>query len=307
MDVELKSGKLKGVIGEYRYNSGEIEAYKIEKESLIKINGKDYIPLYSYLDPRRKDLPSVSLYKSGEIKGISFEEATEIETKYGVFSVEKVTFYENWKIKRLFPLDGKISGYWTEEDEYKLSKAYDFNFNFGNFKIKVISICLYDSGEIKSLTLWSKEKINVKINDKTIIVRNGIALYETGEIKSIEPAFPVKINTPIGDIECFDKNAIGISGDINSLEFYKSGKVKSLITGANIIYVYEGQTLIAKYSPEEQYIYPFSDEKELINIKFSFNDNEVIINNSNIYSLNKYEFVVKKYSNKLFLAGDLLK
>lgn len=32
----------------------------------------------------------------------------------------KLTFYENGELKRVFPLDGKISGFWSEEEEKRL-------------------------------------------------------------------------------------------------------------------------------------------------------------------------------------------
>lgn len=307
-NIEAKPFKLQGIISTWKYNSGEIESYKFEKQNKITINNNEYIPLYSYLDNRRKELPSLRLYKSGKVKSIILEKSKELDTKYGKYQVEKVTFYENGNIKRIFHLDGKISGYWSEDDEYSLAKEYYFSFLFGEFNVKTISIYFYKSGEIKSLTLWPKELIKIKVGNKIINVRSGVSIFENGRLSSCEPVFPTKINTNIGLIEAFDKNALGICGDKNSLEFFQDGRVKSLITSTDIIDVYEGNKLINTHSPKEQILYSGGNEMELTTINIEFNKENIIIDNKFIYDISKYKFCIRKFNkNNFILAGDLLK
>ena len=59
----------------------------------------------------------------------------------------------------MFLLDGKLSGYWSEDDEYNLAKTYKFNFEFASFEAKVISLHFYKTEELKSITLWPKERV----------------------------------------------------------------------------------------------------------------------------------------------------
>lgn len=290
-----------------KYNTGEIESYKVEEENQVYVNGTLYKPFYMDEDGRRKDSPSVLVYKGGEIKGISLQETIIVNTNKGEFKAEKIIFYESGKIKKIFPLDGKITGYWSEEDEYKLADYYSFKFDFAEFFAKVISISFYESGEIKSITFWEGEKVNIKYKKTSIKVRIGISIYEDGNIKSIEPALPVIINTKIGKIKCFDKNAIGITGDKNSLEFYEDGNIKALVTSEDEITIYKDDKLIARYAPEEKYIFGLNGEKDLITVKIEFENNNVIFNGKDIYEINKYTYKIKRFSNSLLLDGDLLK
>lgn len=305
-DANLKEGILKSVTYVGKYNSGEVEFYKVEEKSILTVKGIDYIPLYDP-DERRKEYPAVNLYKDGNIKSLALQEAQKFETKAGTFSAEKVSFYEDGNIKRLFPLDGKITGYWTEDDEYNLAKEHTFNFPFGEFTTKIISIYFYNSGEIKSLTLWGRERVNVNAYDYQIEVRNGISFYQNGKIKSLEPALPIELNTKIGQMECFNKNAVGISGDINSVSFNEDGSVKSVITGTNVIEVYQDGKLVNAHSPREEQIMAMSDEKELITVKVELDNDKLIIDDVYNYEFDKYTFKVKRYGNKLTLTGDLLK
>ena len=304
-DANLEQGTLKAVTYVGTYDSGEVEFYKVEEKSVLTVNGAKYIPFYSP-DERRKEYPAVNLYKDGKIKSLALQEPQKFETKAGTFSAEKVLFYEDGSIKRLFPLDGQITGYWSEDDEYTLAKEHTFKFPFGEFTAKVISIYFYNSGEIKSLTLWAKEKINIKAYDYQIEVRNGISFYQDGKIKSLEPAFPIVLNTKIGQIKCFDKNAVGISGDINSVSFNQDGSIKSVITGTNVIEVYQDGKLVNAHSPREEQVMAMSDEKELITVKLEFDNDILIIDNVYNYEFDKYTFKVKRYGNKLTLTGDLL-
>ena len=304
-NVNLEQGTLKSVTYVGTYNSGEVEFYKVEEKSVLTVNGINYIPLYD-ADERRKEYPAVNLYKDGNIKSIALQETQKFETKVGTFSAEKVSFYEDGSIKRLFPLDGQITGYWSEDDEYTIAKEHTFSFPFGEFTTKVISIYFYNSGEIKSLTLWGRERVNISAYGYSIEVRNGISFYKDGKIKSLEPALPIVLNTKIGQIECFDKNAVGISGDINSVSFNEDGSIKSVITGTNVIEVYQDGKLVNAHSPREEQIMAMSDEKELITVKVEFDNDKLIIDNVYNYEFDKYTFKVKRYGNKLTLTGDLL-
>ena len=46
-----------------------------------------------------------------------------------VRTAEQVSFYESGALKRIFPLNGTLSGYWTQEDEAKLATPLTLVFN----------------------------------------------------------------------------------------------------------------------------------------------------------------------------------
>lgn len=306
--IEIKYGTLNDAYIAGYYSTGEVEGYKLEEKSELDILGYKLIPSYGFPDLRKKEFPSVKIYKSGNIKGISLNELTSIATKMGEYEVEKITFYEDGAINRLFLLDGKLSGYWSEDDEYNLAKTYKFNFEFASFEAKVMTLHFYETCELKSITLWPKEKVNLTLKDYNITGRIGFSLYESGKLKSCEPFRPTTINTIIGDIEAYDVNAIGIHGDENSLKFYEDGKIKSLITSRNTITVTTSEGDTSYHTPKRLRIYSNSEVMDTISLTIEFRDDLVIIDNKYEYEIEKNKFEVKSFGEKqLTLMGDLNK
>ena len=306
--IEIKYGTLNNAFLAGCYSTGECEEFRVEGESELDILGYKLIPSYELPDIRRKEFPSVKIYKSGNIRSILLNESTSITTKIGVFEVEKITFYEDGPINRLFLLDGKLSGYWSEEDEYDLAKPYKFDFEFASFEAKAISLHFYKTEELKSITLWPKERVKINLGDYNIIGRIGFSLYESGKLKSCEPFRPTTINTPIGDIEAYDINAIGIHGDENSLNFYEDGKIKSLRTSRNTITIHtlDGDTII--HSPRKVRIYSNSEVMDTITLAIEFIDHKVIIDGKYEYNIQVNKFEIKNFGEKqITLSGDLNK
>lgn len=251
-------------------------------------------------DPRRRDEPRTTFYNNMKIRSVSFEKPYTIKMKSGIFEGEKITFYKNGGIKKIFPLDGKISGFWTEEDEYKLAKEYTIRVKEQIFRMKPICFSFYKDESIKSITLWPNERIDVKVGYLNISTRIGVSFYKNGNIKSCEPSKSTIINTPIGEILAYDANAIGITGDKNSLNFYEDGSLKSLITSDNVIVVINKKNNNKViYSPK--FIKKFALDivtKDIVKIEFI--QNKIIINNLDEYDLDKYEINIEKYMGNLF-------
>ncbi len=231
--------ELKGITDSYCYEDGRLKDCILNEENVIQTRYGELIPKYGNEEVRRKYNHSISFYKSGAVKSISMEKQTDISTCLGIFPAELVTFYESGALKRLFPLNGKISGYWTETDEEQLCEVFQFRFPFGNFKAKIISLCFYENGNLKALTLWPGETVILKNKLDLYPVRIGFSLYEDGSLKSIEPAYEITLATPAGNINAFDKNALGITGESNSLCFKKNGTIHSLITSSSKIAVFD--------------------------------------------------------------------
>ncbi|WP_171788418.1 hypothetical protein [Clostridium beijerinckii] len=292
------------IIAEY-YSTGEPEAYKVEEYSELKVLDYNLVPLHGFVDERRKEFPPVKVFKNGNIKSISLNDLTVINTSIGVFEVEKITFYEDGEINRLFPLDGRLSGYWTEDDEYKLAKAYKFSFDFSSFEAKIMSLHFYETQELKSITLWPKERIKINLAEYNFAGRIGVSLYKSGKIKSCEPLIATNIKTPIGKIEAYDVNAMGIHGDSNSLEFYEDGSIKSLITSTNTITIKtsEGDTIF--HSPKKIRLYSNSEVLDTITLKVEFIDDKVIIDKQYEYEIKENKFEIKAFGERHFtLNGD---
>ncbi len=306
--IETKYGVLNDAIVASYYYTGEPEAYKVEEESKLDILGYKLIPLYGFSDERRKEFPPVKVFRSGNIKSISLNESTKINTVLGEFDVEKITFYEEGQINRIFLLDGKLSGYWSEDDEYNLAKSYKFDFKFSSFEAKIISLHFYRTKELKSITLWPKEKIKLNIGKYSFMGRIGFSLYKDGKLQSCEPFRPINLNTPIGEIEAYDINALGIHGDVNSLNFYEDGTIKSLITSTNTITISTKDGDKIFHSPKKIRLYSNSEVMDTITLKVEFNDNKVIIDEEYEYEIEKNTFEIKRFGEKKFtLNGDINK
>ncbi|HEX9061082.1 MAG TPA: hypothetical protein VF941_12955 [Clostridia bacterium] len=287
---------LKDISTSSTYPDGSIKDCILDKSVILDTPYGPLVPQYEHAGVRRKHTYSVSFFQNGIIQRIALHDQTEVETPIGRLPAELITFYDTGRIKRIFPLNGQITGYWSEDDEYSLAQEFTFNLPAGTIKTKVISVCFYENGSIQSLTLWPKEIISVKTPIGEQRVRIGLCLYPSGEVKSFEPASPTDIVTPIGTICAFDLSASGINGDVNSLNFTKDGKIKSLITSNTKITV-KGANTLKTYSPTfardindtELYFEP---------LKIEFDNENVIFSGESKYKIKEFQFKIEPYSRK---------
>lgn len=237
MTITTPQGILSAVsLPEYNAD-GRLIACRVNEKSPLLTPLGSLIPQYGEEHVRRRFTKSVSFYDSGKLHSIALENQTPIKTPLGVFPAELVTFYESGALKRLFPLNGKISGYWSEEDEAALVEPLAFDLPVGRFQAKIISLHFYGDGALKSLTLFPKQVLSLSTPAGRLPVRNGFSLYESGAVKSVEPAMPVPVMTPLGLIHAYDANAVGINADHTSLAFSETGAIKSLVTSTDDITV----------------------------------------------------------------------
>ncbi|MHB8129318.1 MAG: hypothetical protein ACYDEX_09995 [Mobilitalea sp.] len=284
-------------LGEYTlHENGNLkDAVILEKIELTTPIGA-LTPQYEYADHRRKYIYSISFYENGALRRISLNNKTEIETPKGAMTAELITFYESGKIKRVFPLNGHISAYWEENDEFQLAEEELFEFSFGTFKAKIIAISFYENGAVKDLTFWPNEKVKIHTPLGDISVRIGISLYPNGQLKSLEPAYQVGIQTLIGLMKAFDYNANGITGDRNSLIFSKEGALQSMISsGIQVIVQSKENDEWILYSPQQEVD---EDGIEICfnTLKIEFEENNISFNDGEKYDLSKYEFIIKPYN-----------
>ncbi len=238
-----------GIIGAVRsyenYSSGELKSVILKGENVILTHAGDLTPYYTET-PRRKFKPSVQFFKDGMIKAVYLEEQQELNTPIGEILGELVTFYNTGELHRVFPLDGKLSGFWGEEEEKELLIPMNFDLDFCEFTACLSCICFYESGNIKSLTLFPEEEIKVG----AVTVRHGVSLYESGALESCEPAIPTLFDTPIGKIMAYDPDAVGVTADSNSVTFHEDGSIKSLMTVSQQVQAQDESGKIVEYAPQ---------------------------------------------------------
>ena len=225
----------KGITSFTTYDSGNMKDCKLSKYNEIVVGKQTFVPRYTQPDERKKDGKSVAFYEDGSIRSIALEARTEILTSVGFIHAELVTFYEDGTIDSLFPLNGQLGFGWSEEDEEQLLEEIHFNLTFANFTTKIIGLRFYQSGNLKSLILWPKRRIDISTPIGLHSVRIGFRLYEDGSLESFEPAIPTPIDTRIGTVIAFDQNAVGIDADFNSVTFYPDGRLRSLSTNSDIV------------------------------------------------------------------------
>ena len=81
----------------------------------------DLVPQHTIDDARRMHRPPVVFHPNGHVRSLPLERRTPVATPLGTLPAELVTFHDNGALARVFPLNGKLSGYWTEADEAGLA------------------------------------------------------------------------------------------------------------------------------------------------------------------------------------------
>ncbi len=290
---KTKYGVLEGISSVELYENGKIKECSVNKENVLITPVGNLIPQYRDDDVRNKYIKSLSFYENGNIKKIALHKQTVVKSGFGPVKAELITFYESGKIKRLFPLNGKITAYWTEENEYEMAVPQEFIFPFGKIKKKVISILYYETGNIKSLTLWPKELLTIDTPAGKLGIRYGIGMYPDGGLRACEPAYPILINTPIGEISAFDVEASGISGDKNSLNFNEDGSIKSIITSTDSIEVTKKSGKRIQFEPGLRPSMLGEEGMDIIPLKVEFYEDKIRINENNVYVTGDCSFTIK--------------
>lgn len=293
--MKCKYGELNGVYYSENYNVGELKSCILQNKNILETEYGLLVPQYKDDSERRKLKSSLEFYKNGNIKKVYLQEKVFLETQAGIIPAESVMFYEDGCIKKIFPLDGKLTGFWTEHHEYELAEKLKIQTSVGVIENKIISISFYRSGEIKSLTLWPRERSIIKTPIGEAAVRTGISFYENGGIKSFEPAVMLVVETPIGSLRAYDIAPLGIHGDKNSLSFYEDGKIKSLYTSTDEILI-KGKDEEYLCSPVETISMCSDEKKDIRPMKIEFEGEKVFLENRKTsFSIKGFTFSVSDY------------
>jgi hypothetical protein len=230
-------GDLSGVEFRTLFSNGKMDGCLVTEANFLKTPYGTLVPQYEAEDMGRRSAKPMYFYKDGSLKSISLQSQTMLETPVGSIPAELVTFHKNGSIKRIFSLDGKLSGFWSWKNEFALAQDITFKSPVGTLTAKLIGLQFYESGALKSITLWPGQTLTVTTPMGEIVVRKGLAFYESGAIRSFEPQKKIDISTPIGIITSWDNEPLGIHGDINSVQLSEDGSIEALSTVDHAVHV----------------------------------------------------------------------
>ena len=298
MDINCKYGVLKGVYNSSYYENGILAQCSVSKKcELSTVYGKMY-PTFDVEDDRKRVLHTIEFFENGDLKSISLDFPLTIKNSYGEFSAEKIIFFDSGIVKKIFPLNGKISGYWSEEDEWKLAEKYKFKVGEVEFDNKIMSISFYEDGNVKNVKLWKNESVLIKLGVETIKAIGTISFYKNGSIKSFDPEKELKIITRFGEITCNRKIHENIFGECDSIVFDEMGNIKKIHTLQEIFHLKVGDAILTirqneKTSPCNEFI------KIKEPVKIEFKENGIISFNDSYNITDINEIIVEKNSQKV--------
>jgi antitoxin component YwqK of YwqJK toxin-antitoxin module len=304
--ADTKVGLLADVaLAEY-YACGDLKRCVVKQKNAIELGCGTLIPQFWDDGKRKKLVKSVTFYESGNLESVILQDSTPVQTKLGCIPGEMITFYENGAIKRIFPSFGTISAFWTEVDEKNFSPEISLELPFGDFKGKAINLMFYETGDLKSMTLWPRDSMLIQTPAGKINTRIGFCLYPDGKIKSVEPLKPTPVSTPIGCVPAYDPDAIGIDGDNNSLVFTENGNVESLLVSTAILIVMEENEKTGVFAPSSKRSDYFDDAFALEPLKIGFAGKNICIGKKKDndaraeYAISDCRFLIEPFDTKGF-------
>lgn len=294
-----KYGELKAVEFRTLFSNGKTDGCLVKEENVLSTPYGELVPQYEAEDMGRRQLKPFYFYKNGAIKSVPLQTQTLIRTPVGGIPAELVTFYESGNIKRVFPLDGKLSGFWTAKNEFALTEEMTVESPVGSLRAKFIAIQFYESGALKSLTLWPGEFLTLMTPAGQIRVRTGIAFYENGAIRSLEPAGVVQVETPVGTMTAYDNDPQGVHGDLNSLQFSPDGTVMALKTIAEEITVTDQLGNAHRFAPTLKENPCGVERKVVVPMKVRFSEGRIVFEDKHeSFNLEQCRIEVGKYDRK---------
>jgi hypothetical protein len=233
-----------------RNKNGNIDTVLVGEKIILETSVGNMVPRYTQDDKGRKKEAPLKFYKTGELKSMPLEDPTEIPTSVGIIKSELLIFYKDGALWRTFPLNGQVSGFWTEEHEYKMAETIEIPTSLGTIKVKPIYLQFYETGELESILFWPKERVKIDSSVGEVLIHKGICFHKNGNVKGFEPIKEISIESPIGAIKVFDPDPNGIHAESHSLNFYEDGAIQSVITSSNRITVMKDGAEYKRFSPK---------------------------------------------------------
>jgi hypothetical protein len=296
--VETKYGTLRGVTAADAYPYGSLMRCVVKKESPLCLPFGRVVPQHLDDGKRRKLTKSVTFYPDGTIESLFLQTAFAVTTAQGQVPAEMISFYQNGAVKRIFPSFGTISAFWTEKDEYQYSPELSLTMPFGTYRGKFINLMYYETGELRSVTLWPHDSVPLQTQAGGLKARIGMRFYKSGCLYSAEPKSAADLKTPIGEICAYDPDAKGVDGDKNSLAFTEDGCLASLLTAKAAVTVLQNGTVVKRHAPKEKPSAYFDNALALEPMRVSFDGQSVFFGSRNgnffgQYPISGHTFVIE--------------
>ncbi len=274
-DITTRYGIIPAARRVERWPNGELRSCIPSCETTLITAHGPLTPQFTSNELRRKDIPPVMFHGNGELRTISLQEQSIISTPAGEIRAEMVSFHPSGTVKRILPLNGKLSGYWTQEDETALVEPVTLATPLGRITAKLLGLCFYLDGPMKSMTLWPEETLGVDTPHGLIPARIGVSFWPDGALRSLETAAPYTLATPVGDISVYDPDAVGINGDVNSLEFSPSGELRRLATISAALMATDSKGAVQRFTPAVRDSLCSESEQEVTPMRLEFTDQAV--------------------------------
>ncbi|MBM3162526.1 MAG: hypothetical protein FJZ79_04260 [Chlorobi bacterium] len=298
--VITRYGELKGVEFRTLFSNGKTDGCLVTSYNVLKTPYGELVPQYEAEDLGRRSLKPMYFHKDGSLKSIALQTQTLISTPAGRFPAELVTFHKNGAIKRVFPLDGKLSGFWSWQNEFALSETTTITSPVGDMTARIINMQFYESGALKSITLWPGQVVTLTTPFGEIPVRKGIAFYESGRIRSFEPLKKTVLQTPIGAVLAYDNEPNGIHGDINSVQLAPDGSLEALSTVDHAILVSLPDERSELFRPGVKHNVCGDERKVSVPMKIRFEQGKVTFHDNPrlSFEIDRYRFEIKEIGQK---------
>jgi hypothetical protein len=261
---------------EDRYPDGALRGVCLDAAYPLETSLGRLLPQYTIDDARRMTRPPMTFFENGQVRSLPLETRTVVETPAGPLPAELVTFHENGSVARVFPLNGKLSGYWTEADEAGLAETLHVKTPIGPLAARIVAVAFDPQGRLRSLTLWPGEELLVSTPAGNAPARLGLSFHPDGTLRSLEPARPFEAPTPVGPVWAFDSDAVGISGDDNSLVFDPAGTVTRIATVRTTLAVHLPDGIRREISPAVRESICGDSEREITPLVLTFTGDAVI-------------------------------
>ncbi|QJT10700.1 hypothetical protein [Oceanidesulfovibrio marinus] len=258
----IQETEIPGVIVAEHHDNGRVKRAFVNGEHVIHTSWGDLVPQYTGDDEsRRPRLAAIRLDAEGRLESLALETTQTLDTPLGPLPAELVTFHENGSLKRIFPCNGKLSAFWSWQDEYALAPEIALPLPASLLPeeaddgaaqtARYINFRLDPDGALRSATLWPGETVTLRTPVGPARARVGFALHADGSLASFEPATALAMQTPIGVIHAFDPDPEAISGDVNSLAFAPDGSVARATTVQDIIRVEQADGSTLRFAPRD--------------------------------------------------------
>ncbi len=235
--IESRYGPLTPVIHVERDPEGNLLSVTPQGRFTLQTPLGSLTPQHTTDDMRRPKVEPLQFHPDGSLRNIALEAPTLIDTPLGPMMAELLTFYPGGALRRVFPLNGKLSGYWSTKEEATLTKPVTIATPAGSITAMLVGLQFHPSGALRSITLWPEETVDIDTPLGRQTCRIGLAFHENGALRSFEPLKMIGVPTPFGPMQAFEPDPLGIHGDLNSLSFHTDGSVAGLHTPMNTVTV----------------------------------------------------------------------